>query len=189
MSERDSLNRAILGGEDGRPTSHAEHSPVRNLLRKSKPLLKYCCRASPLGWLILFSLVLTVISAFLAWRESSEQGSQYTPANLPESAAEMAMFLRDKLPRTRIVSTRTDGAIDRNFLLTLRDVDEDTLRSLPRISDRAAEWRGTVLCEWLVDREAAVVFIEQWEEYAFERPPFVFFGDKKLLAQIKEVLR
>jgi hypothetical protein len=189
MSERDSLNRAILSGEDGRPTSHVAHSPVRNLLRKSIWLVKYCCRAKPLGWLIQFSLALTVVFAFLAWRESSKQGSQNAPANLPESAAEMAMFLRDKLPGSRIVSTRADGVIDRNFLLTFRDLDEDTLRRLPRISDRVAEWRGTVLCEWLVDQQTAIILNEQWGEYAFERPPFVFFGDKKLLAQIKEVLR
>ncbi len=99
------------------------------------------------------------------------------------------MFLRDKLPKARIVSTRADGQIDRSFILTIGDADEWTLRRLPRVANRAEEWHGTVLCECLVNWETAELYLEQWEEYSLARPPFVFFGDKELLAQINEALQ
>lgn len=185
MSKRDSLHRTNHSGEVGNPTPHAEHFPVR----KSRWLLKSCCRAKPPRRLILFTLALTTLFAFLAWREAGKKDSQNTRANLPGNAFAMALFLRDRLPGARIVSTRADGVIDRNFLLTFHDWDKDTLRRLPRISDRTAEWRGTVLCEWQVDQQTAKLNKELWGENAFEQPPFVFFGDKKLLARIKEILR
>lgn len=188
MSERDSLNRAILGGEDDSPPPHAEHNRGKNQLRKTKLLESYC-QTGLVGWLILFCFALTVVFAFLFCSKTSECGSQVSTANLPESAAGMAVLLRGKLPGARIVSTRADGVVDRSFILTVRGSDEGTLRRLPRVSDRAEQWRGTVLCEWLVDWQSAEFFLEEWGEYGFALPPFVFFGDNELLAQIKEVLR
>jgi hypothetical protein len=189
MSARDSLNRAILEGKGATPSSHAEHTQEINQLHKSRQLFKTCGQGRPVGWLILFSVAMTAAAAFLAWRKTNECGPQVAPANLPESAAGMAILLRSKLPDARIVSTRADGQIDRSFLLTVRSWDEDDLRSLPRVSDRAEQWRGAVLCEWLVDWRPAELFLEEWGEHGFARPPFVFFGDKELLAQIKEALR
>jgi hypothetical protein len=40
-----------------------------------------------------------------------------------------------------------------------------------------------------VNWEAAELFLEGWGECVYVRPPFVFFGDKELLARIKEALR
>jgi hypothetical protein len=108
---------------------------------------------------------------------------------MPKSATELALFLRDKFPEARIISTRADGQIDRSFILTIGGSDESALRRLARLADRAGEWHGTVLCEHLVNGETAELFLEQWGEYAFARQPFVFFGDKTLLAQIDESLR
>jgi hypothetical protein len=108
---------------------------------------------------------------------------------MPDSADEMAKLLRSKLRGARIVSTRADGRIDRSFFLTMRDSDEDALRKLPRVPDRIKQWRGSVMCEWLVDWQPAELFLEEWGEHGLAQPPFVFFGDKDLLAQIKEALR
>jgi hypothetical protein len=139
--------------------------------------------------LLLFSLALLVATTILSWHAISRRHPHGASAQLPTSAPGLAAFLRDKLPNARIVSTRTDGRIDRSFFLAIGDSDEQTLRSLPRVADRAGEWRGTVLCECLVNWETADLFLEEWGEYAFARPPFVFFGDKKLLAKIEETLQ
>jgi hypothetical protein len=32
------------------------------------------------------------------------------------------------------------------------------------------------------------LFLEEWGKYALSLPPFVFFGDKELLEQIKDAL-
>jgi hypothetical protein len=134
-------------------------------------------------------VILTAALAFLSWQAISWRGPLGDGTATPTTAAEMASFLRGKLPGARVVSTRADGRIDRSFLLTLGDLEDEKLRKLPRVADRAEEWHGTVLCEWLVNWEPAELFLEQWGENAYARPPFVFFGDKRLLARIKEVLR
>jgi hypothetical protein len=142
-----------------------------------------------IGWIILLTVVLTATHACQTHRKTSESVSEVSTATMPESAAEMALLLRSKLPGARVVSTRADGRIDRSFFLTVRDSDEDALRRLPRVSDRAEQWRGTVQCEWLVDWQPAELFLEQWGEHGYGQLPFVFFGDKDLLAQIKDALR
>jgi|SRR5579884_66897 len=189
MCRHDSQNRAILGSKGDEPTPCIDRTQGRSRLLRSRQILKSYCQAGPVGWLILFFVAGTATAAFLAWRKTNECDPQISPTNIPDSAAGMAALLRGKLPGARIVSTRADGEIDRSFILTVRDWDEDTLRSLPRASDRAGQWRGTVLCEWLVDWQPAELFLEEWGEYGFAFPPFVFFGDKELLAQIREALR
>ena len=139
--------------------------------------------------MLFILMALTAGFACQTRSKTSEAVSEATATNTPESAAELAVLLRDKLAGARIVSTRADGQIDRSFILTVRDSDEDALRSLPRQSDRIDRWRGTVQCEWLVDWQAAELFLEQWGECGLAQPPFVFFGDKDMLAQIKEALR
>jgi hypothetical protein len=144
---------------------------------------------TPARRLLLFSTALAVVSTALSWNAISRRDPQSDPTKLPRNASDLAMFLRDKLPKARIISTRADGQIDRSFILTIGDADEWTLRRLPRVTNRAEEWHGTVLCECLVNWETAELYLEQWEEYALARPPFVFFGDKELLAQINEALQ
>jgi hypothetical protein len=129
------------------------------------------------------------MSAFVAWRLANGSDPQALPANIPGSAAELAMHLRDRLPGARIVATRADGALDRSFFLTVGDTGEEALRKLPRAVDRVGQWRGVVLCEWLVNGEETQVLLDEWGEHAYVRPPFVFFGDKELLARIEEALR
>jgi hypothetical protein len=139
--------------------------------------------------LLFFSLALAIVSTILGWHAIIPRDPQGSPTEIPKNATELAKFLRDKLPKARIISTRVDGQIDRSFFLTIGDSDEPTLRSLPRAADRADEWQGTVLCECLVNWDTAELFLEEWGEYALARPPFVFFGDKKLLAKINEALK
>jgi hypothetical protein len=136
----------------------------------------------------LFSLTLASVTLVLRWHVTSLD-PRSAPTNFPKNATDLAVFLQNKLPKARIISTRVDGRIDRSFLLTIGSSDERTLRSLPRVGDRAGEWQGTVLCECLVNWETADLFLEQWGEHAFARPPFVFFGDKELLAKINEALK
>lgn len=139
--------------------------------------------------LLLSLVILTAVSAFAAWRLANGSDPPATQADIPGSAAELALYLRDRLPGARIASTRTDGAIDRSFFLTPGDTDEEALRKLPRAVDRVGQWRGVILCEWLVNGEETEVLLEEWGEHAYVRPPFVFFGDKELLARIQEALR
>jgi hypothetical protein len=143
---------------------------------------------TPTRQLLLFSLALAVVSSALSWNVISRRDPAIAPTKIPQNASDLVVFLRDKLPKARIVSTRADGRIDRSFILTIGDSDEYSLRRLPRVANRADEWHGTVLCECVVNWETADLYLEQWEQYALVRPPFVFFGDKELLAQINEEL-
>lgn len=145
-------------------------------------------RTRPIGRIFLFTVALTAAYACQTRRNTGESGSEVSTENMPESAAEMAVFLRSKLPEARIISTRADGQIDRSFIVTVGGSDEDTLRRLPRVSDRKEQWRGTVLCEWLIDWQPAGLFMEEWGENGLALAPFVFFGDQALLAQIRGAL-
>ncbi len=189
MSIRDSLTRAILDGKGDIPSAHTEHTRRRNLLRKSWQSLKSGRQTGLIGWIFLFSLAMTAFSAYLAESKTSKGESRISLSDVPETATGMAVLLRSKLPGSRIVSTRADGQIDRSFILTAGNSDEDALRKLPRVSDCAEQWRDTVMCEWLRNWQPAELFLEEWGENGLALPPFVFFGDKELLAKIKEALR
>jgi hypothetical protein len=139
--------------------------------------------------LLCFTLLLGVFTTALGWQVANRRNPQIVRAPLPKSAADLAVLLREKLPEARIVSTRADGQIDRSFLLTVRQTDANTLRSLPRVAERAEQWQGTVLCEWVVNWETAEPFLEQWGAFALALPPFVFFGDRELLQRIEDTLR
>jgi len=140
-------------------------------------------------FLLLPALLVGIATAGLLWETMSRNNPVDTPAERPNNAAALAAFLNKKLPQARIVSTRADGQIDRSFYLTIGHSDADTLRSLPRAAERSGQWRGTVLCEWLVNREPEDVVPEECGPYALALPPFVFFGDKELLEKIKDLLR
>ncbi len=159
------------------------------LKQKSMQFLQACCPAGPVGWLVLFTAGMTAVYVIVPHSNSSDSSSQISPMSFPQNAGEMATLLLGKFPKARIVSTRADGQIDRSFILTVRDCDEDTLRSLPRVSERVEQWRGTVLCEWVVNSQPAELCLEEWGEHGLTLPPFLFFGDKELLRQIKEALR
>jgi hypothetical protein len=188
MSESDSPFQSCVSGDGGRPSPRSDRIRGRELVWRGWQPLK-SCQAGPVVRLLLLSVALATVSAFLAWHATNRCEPQDAPADNLGNASGLAVLLRDKLPEARIVSTRADGQIDRSFILTVGGWDGDTLRRLPRVPDRAGEWSGTVLCEWLVNWEPAELFLEEWGEYGFARPPFVFFGDKELLARIREALR
>src|SRR5262249_32498907 len=132
---------------------------------------------------------LGVIFIAMSWRSSRRYDWPEASAEVPQSASDLAVFLQARFPKARIISTRADGQIDRSFLLTMSESDEPTLRRLPRIAERASQWRGTVMCECLVHWETEELLLEPWGEYGLACPPFVFFGDKELLEQIKQASR
>jgi hypothetical protein len=163
--------------------------PLRECVNGESGSLRKSNRARPAILLLLLSVAL-VMGASLLLRPAAHQSEPLeSHASMSQNAADLALLLRHKVPQARIVSTRADGQIDRSFLLTVRETDEEALRRLPRVAERAEQWRGTVLCEWLVNWETADLFLEEWGEFAFALPPFVFFGDKELLERIKKALR
>jgi hypothetical protein len=189
MSERDSLQCPTLDGKDNLTSRCAEHGQGICQPLRIRRLLKSCCKAGPGSWLLLFLVVMTTTFVYLTWGNTNECVTPVSPANPPRTAAGMADLLLGKLPGARVVSTRADGRIDRSFILTVRGADEDSLRSLPRVAERAEQWRGTVLCEWLTDWQPAELFLVEWGDYGLALPPFLFFGDKELLGEIQEALR
>jgi hypothetical protein len=188
MCRNESTDRQSEDGDRGKSLPHADHTARQELTRRSCPTLQ-SCQARTAFWLLLFALALGVIFSSLSWEANSRDDRKDVSVAIPRSASGLALFLQEKFPKARIISTRVDGPIDRSFLLTMSGSDERKLRSLPRMAERGRQWQGTVLCEYLTHWETAELLLEQWGEYGLARPPFVFFGDKKVLETINQALQ
>jgi hypothetical protein len=63
------------------------------------------------------------------------------------------------------------------------------LNSLPKVRDKIDLWRGTLYCERQQQPDARAEQIELWGDCCLVIGPFVFFGDRELLARAATILR
>ena len=52
-----------------------------------------------------------------------------------------------------------------------------------------AEWQGTVYCERWPDQEARKYQAAIWGDYCLQAGPYLFFGDRAILAEIHLALQ
>ena len=102
--------------------------------------------------------------------------------------AELADHLRERGLGLRTLSEPAAGPNGRSALLTVNGGDWKSLCPSHKIAERVAEWKGTVHVEmqgagWLDARTNA------WGDCCLAAGPFLFFGDRDLLARIEEALR
>jgi hypothetical protein len=104
--------------------------------------------------------------------------------------ADMEYHITDRLG---LIPRRMEGSVPEliEYLYFVRDGDHRRFAELDLIAkapETAAGWRGALFCSrpdasW--DDPATTV--RQWGEHGLLVPPFVFFGDKAIIGQLREL--
>jgi hypothetical protein len=87
----------------------------------------------------------------------------------------------------REVSTQKNGVIGNAVFLTTTDKEWDDFNRLTKDPRRIAEWQGILYCECVKGRNPWLL-TSQWGEDCLVAGPFLFYGDHKLLAQVRAAL-
>ncbi len=84
--------------------------------------------------------------------------------------------------------TRKGGPLVRNVFLTVPGKTFEDVEGLIKQPAFIGRWKGVVYCEEYPRAEARDLET-LWADCAWRAGPFVFFGDRELLARIREALR
>ncbi len=103
------------------------------------------------------------------------------------SLRELAGRLRERLPDLHVVPQRRDGGYASGAYFCTSPREFDGLVRLPRNPTRAGEWSGVVFCERVSG--AMPVVCDGWGVNGLEIGPFLFFGDAKLIARIRDAVK
>jgi hypothetical protein len=88
----------------------------------------------------------------------------------------------------RPVAASAGGDCTRSAFLTRTGQGFEQLNSLSKSPEWVEHWRGTAYCERLGDLRLQDMRILVWGDCCLVAPPFVFFGDRELLAEIRDIL-
>lgn len=88
----------------------------------------------------------------------------------------------------RLVATSPAQGVSSNAFLTRTQQGAEELGNLPKVAERVASWRGTVYCERTCSPAARDVQIDLWGDCCWSVGPFLFFGDRELLAEVRACL-
>jgi hypothetical protein len=88
----------------------------------------------------------------------------------------------------RPIPVTETGPIHRSVYLTGTDRGWMELNDLPKVPEQIDRWHGTVYCEEVGHAEARKEQTDLWGDCCLCLGPFVFFGDRQLLGQIRDVL-
>jgi hypothetical protein len=75
------------------------------------------------------------------------------------------------------------------LLLTRTGKDWGQLERLPKAIPWAGQWQGTVYCEKRPDPEGRTYQAALWGDCGLLAGPYLFFGDREILAEIHQALR
>jgi hypothetical protein len=88
----------------------------------------------------------------------------------------------------RRLSTNPAGTSINNAYLTTTAMTGEETQRLWKMAERIDDWHGVVYCEKISDPECRAEQRAFWADCYFERGPFRFFGDPKLLDRIHAAL-
>jgi hypothetical protein len=140
----------------------------------------------PTRWFLLPALLAGAVPA--VWvAHTSRRG----PAALPPDdwdIPRLVAHLKEKGLDLRAVPTTRDGELEYNAYLTTTNARWLDLNGLMKDPQLIGRWRGTVYCERRHNRSAVVTLHQLWGDCYFLAGPFLFFGDRQLLEQIRAAL-
>jgi hypothetical protein len=88
----------------------------------------------------------------------------------------------------RLVATSESHDASHNAFLTWTGKGRQELSILPKQREWIERWKGTVYCEWLNSPASRELQLDLWDDCGWSVGPFVFFGDRELLAAIRACL-
>jgi hypothetical protein len=135
----------------------------------------------------VLGLSLVVGIALLGWRGREKNRAQELDLDgwdIPQ----LIQRLESGGLHLRPIAASKTGPIQRNVYLTRTDQEWVELNSLLKGREQIDRWRGTVYCVMPGQAEELKNQIDSWGDCCLCLGPFVFFGDRQLLGEIRDVL-
>jgi hypothetical protein len=98
---------------------------------------------------------------------------------------ELVDRLRQEGLELRVVPTQQDGTTRYNAYLTTTNKEWKELNLMLKVPEQADQWRGTLYVE---RSHNADIRVQCWGDCCLVAGPFVFFGDRDLLARVRVAL-
>lgn len=135
-------------------------------------------KALPLTVLLV---VASLLVARRALRAPSDGGHQLDDWDVPR----LVDHLRKEGLDLRVVSTREGGKARHNAYLTASGKGWKELNLMLKVPEQAEQWRGSLYVELCQHPEVRASY---WGDCCLVAGPFVFFGDRDLLARVRAIL-
>jgi hypothetical protein len=135
-------------------------------------------KALPLAVLVV---VASLLVANRARRRPPEEGPRLDDWDVPR----LVDHLSKQGLELRVVSTQNRSTSLHNAYLTTTDKKWGELNHMLKVPEQAEGWRGTLYVERSHDTDVRAFY---WGDCCLVAGPFVFFGDRDLLARVRAVL-
>ena len=136
----------------------------------------------PVSWVLVASLLLVVGIAVRAPPKPAT--ASMDGWGIPEMVAHLRAAGLD----FRVVPTREGADATHNAFLTTTSRGWMELNQLPKRCQDIERWHGTIYLERGRADEDWLVRTQLWGDCSLVASPFIFFGDRSLLARIREAL-
>ena len=140
-----------------------------------------------LGWGVLL-IGLLGGALLVEWERRGRQKKPEGPDMTGWDIARLVRHLNGRGLELRRLSTSRAGMSANNAFLTTTAVSGEQTQRLWKVAERLDDWRGVVYCEKITDPEGRAEQRGLWADCYFERGPFRFFGDPRLLGRIQAAL-
>ena len=135
-------------------------------------------RALPLA---VFLVVASLVVATRVRRVSQAADTRLDDWTVPE----LIDHLRKEGLELRVLPTQQDGLARYNAFLTTTNKTWEELNLVLKVPEQADRWRGTLYVERSHDTD---IRVQCWGDCCLVAGPFVFFGDRNLLARVRVAL-
>jgi hypothetical protein len=131
-------------------------------------------------------LVVVLVVASLVVANRVRRVSQAADTRLDDwEVPELVEHLRKEGLELRVVPTHKGGPTRYNAYLTTTDKEWQELNLMVKVPEVVGQWRGTLYVE---RSHSGGTRVEFWGDCCLVAGPFVFFGDRDLLARVRVAL-
>jgi hypothetical protein len=136
--------------------------------------------------LVAAPLLIVALAGLREWRRGGAEarGPDLSDWDVPR----LLEHLRARGMTFRPVSASAKGGATHNVFLTTTDKDWLELTSPPKVVERIDSWQGTLYCERIDHPGSRDVQLALWGDCCLVAGPFLFFGDRAMLAQVRDAL-
>lgn len=119
-----------------------------------------------------------------------KQGADSSPSSRPLDEwdiPELAIHLNRMGVEVRLRAVPKNGHFSRSAFLTATSKEWRDLNTLSKDPRRIQDWRGTIYCERIGERDPSYL-LKQWGEPCLAVGPFLFYGDADILDRVRDAL-
>jgi hypothetical protein len=133
-------------------------------------------------------LTLVLLAGSLAAVRLVKQPRRHAPPLDDWGIEEVIAHLEQEGLRLRAVPVRRGGPLSQGVFLTATDRDWEYFNCLGKDPRKMERWRGTLYCERGAAGRRGLDLDGLWGDCYLVAGPFVFFGERELLAKVRAAL-